>query len=143
VLMDMAGHVPAYQRWCACGRKPAHIQQLVDLLLGRHVHERSLAGAQLDPALHTETVQGLPDRLAAGPEMPGKLRLDEMQAGREGAIDDQFNQRVIDALAKRNGPFHRPDRRAKGPARGGPAARWNHTARPAKPYSELPGEAWS
>jgi hypothetical protein len=34
-------------------------------------------------------------------------------ARREGAIDDQFHQGVVDALAKWNRPFHRPDWLAK------------------------------
>jgi len=56
------------------------------------VDEGALCGAQVDPAVGLQSLQGFAYRLAADSEVFGELCLDQVLAGFEGAVDDQFDQ---------------------------------------------------
>ena len=59
----------------------AHVEQLVHLGVGGHVHERALAGPQVHPAFGLHAVQRLADRLPADPELAGQVGLHHVLAG--------------------------------------------------------------
>jgi hypothetical protein len=88
-----------------------HVEQLIDLLVGGHVHEGALAGAQVHPALGFQAVQRLPDRLPADAELAGQLGFHKMLARPEIAADDEIDQRVVDRLTQRDRPRQGADRR--------------------------------
>jgi hypothetical protein len=104
------------------GRRPleqlAHVEKLVHLAAGRHVHERTLARAQVDPALGLEPVQGLAHRLPAHPELPGQLGFHQVLAGPEGAGHDELGQGLVHRLAQRDRPLDRPDQPRRHVVRG-------------------------
>ena len=88
-------------------------EQLVHLLLGRGVHESALRGAELDPAVGLQALQGFSHRLPADAEVLGQLVLDQVLAALQGAVHDQFHDRVVDGLAQGSGTLH-PTRGAVG-----------------------------
>ncbi len=81
----------------------AYGQQLVGLLGGGGVHEGSVPGVQVDPALAAEQLECLPDRLPGDAEHLGELALGEMLARTEVAADDELEERIENALSERNG----------------------------------------
>jgi hypothetical protein len=91
----------------------AHVEQFVDFLIGRHVHERPLGGAKLDPAFRLQPVQRLTDRLPADSELPGQVRLHPVLIGAEVGVDDQVHERLVDRLPQGNRPRHRLNRRSR------------------------------
>ncbi len=98
-------------------------EQLVRLLLRGLVDERTLGRAQIDPSLGVEPLQRLTHRLPGHPEVAGQLTLDQMLSGAERPGGDEFEQRLVDALAQRTGPFqlrHSPLRQSCGQHRGPP-----------------------
>jgi hypothetical protein len=110
------GHLPGAR---GPGREPgrlglqqrAHVEQLIHLLIGGHVHEGALTGPQVDPPLGLHAVQRLADRLPADPELPGQVGLHHVLAGRQLTADDQVDQRVVNRLAQRHRPLQRADHR--------------------------------
>ena len=88
-----------------------HVEQLIDFLIGGHVHEGALAGPQVDPAFGFHAVQRLADRLPADPELAGQVGLHHVLAGGQLTADDQVDQRVVDRLPQRYRPLQRADHR--------------------------------
>ncbi len=89
----------------------ANAEELVYLVLGGDVHEGALRGTELDPAVGLQALQGFSHRLPADAEVLGQFVLDEVLAPLQGAVHDQFHDRVVDGLAKGSGTQH--------PGRGG------------------------
>ena len=65
--------------------------------------ERALPGAEFDPAVGLQALQGLSHRLPADAEVLGELGLDDVLTPLQGAVDDQFDDRVVDGLAEGSG----------------------------------------
>jgi MFS family permease len=78
-----------------------HVQQLIHLGAGGHVHVGTQAGAQVDPALGFHPVQCLADGLAADPELTREVGLHQVLARLQVAAGDQVDQRVVYRLAQR------------------------------------------
>ena len=78
----------------------ANPEQLVYLVFGGDVHERALRGTEFDPAVGLQALQGFSHRLTADAEVLGQFGLDDVLAPLQGAVDDQFHDRVVDGLAE-------------------------------------------
>ena len=96
-----------------CLQDRSDAEELVHLLLGRGVHESALRGAELDPAVGLQTLQGFSHRLPADAEVLRQFVLDQVLAALQGAVHDQFHDRVVDGLAQGSGTLH-PARGAVG-----------------------------
>ena len=84
----------------------ADAEKLVHLVLGGGVHERALRGAEVDPAVGLQTLQGFTHRLPADAEVLGQFVFDQVLAPLQGALHDQVHDRVVDGLAQGRGTLH-------------------------------------
>ena len=84
----------------------ADAEKLVHLVLGGGVHERALRGAQVDPAVGLQPLQGFTHRLPADAEVLGQFVFDQVLAPLQGALHDQVHDRVVDGLAQGRGTLH-------------------------------------
>jgi hypothetical protein len=86
-----------------------HVEKLVDLAVGRHVHEGPLGRAQVDPAFGLQPVQRLTHRLPADTELAGQVGFHQVLTRLEIAPDDELDQGLVDGMTQRHGPLNRTD----------------------------------
>ena len=81
--------------------RQTHLEEVADLLGSQPPHERAAVGLQLDEPVARQPLEGLADRAAAHPELPGDLDLVQALAGRDLAVQDPVAEGALDAVAER------------------------------------------
>jgi hypothetical protein len=84
--------------WPSTSPDSADAEKLIHLVLGRGVLERALRGAEVDPAVGLQALQGFTHRLPADAEVLGQFVFDQVLAPLQGALHDQVHDRVVDGL---------------------------------------------